>query len=238
MSAARFLGFRFGGAMASWGDVTVGDVRSSWAAPSASALGGLIGAALGVRRDDTEGQADLRDWRFAVRLDAPGVPMIDYHTVMAARTEARGRPFTTRRDELTRGKTGTKVTQRSYYADQVATVLAWGGDIDAAAAALRRPVSPLCLGRRACPPSSPLAPLPVEADTLADAFLAYDRDRTGPFGPRPWAKGAELFFDAVDDAMREGLTDIVSQERRDRPVTRGPDWSFAVRTMNSARRQA
>ena len=230
-----FLGFRLTGPMASWGDVTVGDVRSSWPAPSASALTGLLAAAHGVRREDEAGQAALGAWRFAVRLDAPGVPMRDYHTVQSARAEARGTPFRTRRDELRRGKVGTKLTDRTYYAGQVATVLAWGGDAEEAAEALRRPAFFLCLGRRACPPAAPLGPMVVSAATIREGLAAYDAARPAVEGEGGVPSEATVLFDARGDGPDSGFDAVSIGDRRDLPISRGADWTFAPRAVATAR---
>lgn len=230
----RFLGFRLAGPLASWGDVTVGDLRTSWPAPSASALMGLLAAAHGIRREDEKGQQELAAFRFAVRLDSPGVSERDYHTVQSSKAEARGKAFCTRKDELSRGKVGTKLTERSYYTGQVTTVLAWGGDLERAAEALWRPEFFLCLGRRACPPSRPLGPAIVEAATILAGFFAYDAAGPGPYGPRQ-APHAELLWDARPGSPVSGLGTALEAQRRDLPVTRGPDWAFAPRRVASAR---
>src|SRR6185295_12377864 len=63
-----FLVFRLYGPLASWGEVAVGEVRPSNLHPTRSALLGLLGAALGLRRSDEAALADLaRTVRFAVR---------------------------------------------------------------------------------------------------------------------------------------------------------------------------
>ena len=230
-----FLAFRLAGPMASWGDVTVGDRRSSWQRPSSSALIGLIGAAMGIRRDDAEGQEKLSTLRFAIRLDKTGSPLLDYHTVQAPNKLSKGkRPFTSRRDELTRnkGKLNTKLTDRYYYCDQIVSVLCWGEGLDAIEKALSKPVFPLCLGRKACPPSRPLNPLLVKGESIANAFSLYDK------------KASNLHDDADETSMEPvsvfwdvdgknppppGISESLRAELRDRPTSRGPDWTFEMR---------
>ena len=232
----QFLGFRLSGAMASWGDVTVGDIRSSWAEPSGSALTGLVAAALGVRREDEAGQARLAALRFAVRMDRPGAPLRDYHTVQAAQTDKRGEPFRTRRDELTRGKVHAKLTDRTYYVGQKTTVLAWGGDLEAIADALRKPAFFLCLGRRSCPPTAPLAPALVAAETLVDGFTAYDAAAPDADNDPPPTDCLMVWDDRLgrpDPGLGNEATE--RRERRDVPLNRGPDWSFAPRPVGSGR---
>lgn len=230
----QFLGFRLAGILSSWGDVAVGDIRSSWPAPSASALSGLLAAALGIQREDKPGQQALLQTRFAVRLDHPGAPLRDYHTVQSARTEARAAPFRTRKDELERGKVGTKLTERTYWTGQVSTILAWGGDLAAMEAALRRPAFFLSLGRRACPPTRPLGPHLVEAPTIVDGFSAYDAIAPDG-GPSFEEEGdIDLFWDNRPEGPEPGVAPVSVSERRDLPVSRGADWSFVPRPVAHA----
>ncbi|MGL4603678.1 MAG: CRISPR-associated protein Cas5, partial [Iodobacter sp.] len=54
-----YLVFRLYGAMASFGEIAVGELRHSAAYPSRSALLGLLGAALGIARSNEAGQQAL-----------------------------------------------------------------------------------------------------------------------------------------------------------------------------------
>jgi len=45
--------------MASWGEITVGERRTSWDRPSRSAILGLVAAALGIEREDQDGHDAL-----------------------------------------------------------------------------------------------------------------------------------------------------------------------------------
>ena len=61
-----FLVFQLQGPMAAWGDTAVGEFRPSLDAPGLSSLVGLLGAALGLRREDVgreTGHADRRTER-------------------------------------------------------------------------------------------------------------------------------------------------------------------------------
>ena len=53
-----FLVFQLQGPMAAWGDTAVGEFRPSLDAPGLSSLVGLLGAALGLRREDV-GQQEM-----------------------------------------------------------------------------------------------------------------------------------------------------------------------------------
>ena len=184
----RFLVFRLYGPLASWGEVAIGELRSSAVHPTRSALLGLLAAARGLRRDAEAEQAELaRTLRFAVRVESAGVPLSDYHTaqVMAPR---RGQVYPTRKSQL-RGAGGSRggrddletiLSRRDYRCDALYTIAAWHegddpvNDLDRLAAALRRPVFPLYLGRKSCPPGLPLCPRVLAAPSAAAAFETAD----------------------------------------------------------------
>ena len=52
--------FQLEAPLSSWGEVAVGEYRPSAEYPSQSAVQGLLGAALGLDRDDDAAQADGR----------------------------------------------------------------------------------------------------------------------------------------------------------------------------------
>lgn len=65
-----FLILKLAGPLQAWGGHTFEDFRPSHDVPTRSGLLGLLGACLGVRRDDPDGQQALaRSVRFAVRTD-------------------------------------------------------------------------------------------------------------------------------------------------------------------------
>lgn len=222
------------GPLAAWGDVAVGETRPAYTRPSRSAVLGLVGAALGVRRTDEEGQRALREgYGFGVRVDAQGRLLLDYHTAQVP-TGVRARGLPTRRDELGEGGLNTTLSTRSYRTDALATVCLWGRDyprwtLADMATALERPAFPLYLGRRSCPLALPLAPSVVEADTVVHAFRIHDEQRNPRLAqvrevlvvdePR------ELFLDADAPGVPEGAPRTA---RRDDPLHRGR-WTFQER---------
>ncbi len=180
-----FLVFRLYGPLASWGEIAVGERRSSWGRPSKSAVTGLCGAALGIERADRERQLALaRGYGFAVRVDAPGVPLRDYHTAQTAPEsqlkklrKADPMPLT-RRSLLASDALETILSQRYYYADALCTAAIWVRDgapysLAEIEAALRQPRYVLYLGRKSCPPALPLDPRLIEADDLVTALASY-----------------------------------------------------------------
>ena len=177
----ELLLFRLFGPFASWGEVAVGEVRPSALRPTRSALLGLLAAALGLERQDEEAQLALAAGvRFAVRIDSPGVPAVDYHTVNYRKPE-RKEVVLTRADELrvARDLLSTVQSWRHYRCDALFTVAvapteAARYSLALLQAALERPVFPLSLGRKACVPALPLGPQRVAATTLLEAFAAYE----------------------------------------------------------------
>ncbi|MCG2777811.1 MAG: type I-E CRISPR-associated protein Cas5/CasD [Desulfobacterales bacterium] len=132
-----YLLFRLHGALASWGDIAVGDIRPSYRYPSKSAVIGLLAAALGFKRNENEKQSELAKLLFSVRIDAMGDPIEDYHTVQAPSEQAikydRGNKCWTRLDEIevikwrvvqsqSNAEAGAIQSRRTYYCDSVYTV--------------------------------------------------------------------------------------------------------------------
>ncbi len=233
----EFLLFRLYGPMASWGEIAVGENRGSNLVPTRSALLGLLGAACGVRRDDAATLAELgRSVAFAVQVASAGVPLSDYHTAQVSppkkgRALTRAAQLRVRRDELE-----TILSRREYRCDALAHVAAWAPtspaperfSLAALAAALARPVFPLSLGRKSCPPALPLAPRVVVAETLGEAFRS---DRLPDFQESPLAKlnhlgtPMGLYWEGDPPGAPNPQREIV---RRDDPVSR-TQWLFRNR---------
>lgn len=241
----EFLLFRLHGALASWGEIAVGERRGSWSRPSKSAVLGLVAAALGIERHEEERQASLgTGYGFAVRVDAPGAPLRDYHTAQTAREvdikklrKTDARPLTRRR-ELSVGKLETILSQRDYDTDALYTVALWTregmlaplGDLRDA---LLRPHFTLYLGRKSCPPSLPLTPEVVVAEHLLAALAAYrPPEPTGLPGPlsailnRRAMPRLLAWEDAVVPVAH--LRSLHVERRRDAPGNR-LRWHFAER---------
>ena len=91
--------------------------RASWSRPARSAVLGLVAASLGVRRNDDEEHAALAaGYGYAVRIDAAGRSMQDYHTAeMPSGHAARG--LRSRRAELEYHDLECIPTRREYRQD-------------------------------------------------------------------------------------------------------------------------
>ena len=132
---------RLAAPLQAWGVDSKFETRKTNREPTKSGVIGLLAAALGLRRDESEGLARLTGLRFGVRVEREGQLLVDYHT---AKTQ----------DEKT-----SYVTYRHYLQDAV--FLAGLESEDAALLqqlqdALQHPAFPLYLGRRSCPPALPL----------------------------------------------------------------------------------
>jgi CRISPR system Cascade subunit CasD len=192
--------FRLDAPLAAWGEIAVGEIRSSWPEPSKSAVLGLVAAALGIERQEAERHRDLHaGLSFAVRAlegVGPGArpvrarPLRDFHTAeFPSETALKGlSQGATRSEHLEAvkqynrrgtGKINPVLSERWYWQSFVATVALTPRShvaprLDAIADALRLPAFPLYLGRKSCPPGRPLAPRIVDADDLVAAFRIYD----------------------------------------------------------------
>lgn len=244
----ELLIFRLFGPFASWGEAAVGEVRPTATRPTRSALLGLLGAALGLERDAGDGphlelSAALR---FAVRIDSPGLPAVDYQTINYRKPD-RKELMPTRADELRvrRDLLSTTQSWRHYRCDAVFTVAAAatgaaGPSLGTLREALDRPVFPLSLGRKSCVPALPLGPELLAAESLAEAFAAYDRRFAGSLptwypGKLGFLRSQPCYELAVDlelpPSLLAGLEDSAEThvvERRDEILSRRR-WRFANR---------
>ena len=71
---------RLAAPLQSWGMDSKFETRKTNREPTKSGIIGLLSAALGLRRDETEEIEKLNQLRFAVRVDREGSLLIDYHT--------------------------------------------------------------------------------------------------------------------------------------------------------------
>jgi CRISPR system Cascade subunit CasD len=101
---------------------------------------GLLAAARGLRRTDE--LTEFFGLRFGVRIDQPGKLVRDFQTARSLD-----------------GRRSMPLSYRYYLADAVFLAAIEGDDqlLHGLAEALRRPVYPLYLGRRSCPPAGPIS---------------------------------------------------------------------------------
>lgn len=160
-----YLILKLHGPMQAWGEHTFEGLRLSANFPTRSALLGLLGACLGIGRNERDRLQSLADSvGIAVRVDERRVPrkngsaqpvrmvkMIDFHTVKDAREDYTG---------LNSHK-NTIITQREYLFDAEFTVAIWCRSnssirLDELEKGVKKPLYTPYLGRRSCPISRPL----------------------------------------------------------------------------------
>lgn len=132
-----------------WGTYSQFSVRDTGREPSKSGIIGLLCAALGRQRDDTDTIAQLAALEMAVRVDCEGRILRDYHTAgLDGYFNASGK--------VTRS---SLITSDRYYLMDAAFLVALSGEtmfLRELHEALRDPHWMLSLGRKSCPPSRPV----------------------------------------------------------------------------------
>lgn len=165
----QFLVFSLAASIASMGELAGHERRGSLLFPTRSGLIGLMGAALGIRRD---GDFSILD---ALKIDVAifdsGSPIRDFHTVQTVPTPAARAP-NSRPEALIEGKgaLNTLVTMRDYRGGVFYGVAARGERLDEIAQALNKPHFTLYLGRKSCPLSAPTGAKVVTANSSEDAI--------------------------------------------------------------------
>ncbi|MGW7352968.1 type I-E CRISPR-associated protein Cas5/CasD [Streptomyces sp. NPDC054784] len=185
---------RLAGPLQSWGEHSHFNHRDTAAFPTRSGLIGLLAAALG--RDREHPLDDLATLHLTVRVDRPGVPLTDLHTVGGGLPTKE--TVTTAAGKKRPGDTSTLLSRRTYLADAAFTVaLTHPHDfplLDHCADALRAPHWPPYLGRRACPPEGPL--LLARTDHALHHLV-----RLPLAAPRPSGQGVDFLADRPLDRL-------------------------------------
>lgn len=195
---------RLCGPMQSWGVQSRFTVRDTGLEPSKSGVVGLLCAALGRRRE--EPVADLAALTMGVRVDQEGVMARDYQTAgKGGILKASGQ---VERKNLV-------VSNRYYLSDARFLVGLEGDDLDLLTrlhAALRDPVWPLYLGRKAFVPGEPV--------WLEDGLLPDTGLRTA-VETYPWL--------GPEDKKPEAQVRLVVEDRNGPEVRPDQPLSFAER---------
>lgn len=247
----EFLVFQLQAPLSSWGEPAVGEFRGTAEYPSKSAVTGILGAALGLARDDEAAHAALRDgYGYAIAMQTPGTLLRDYHTAQAPpRGALKGRPHATRRDELVvpRRDLTTILSTRDYRQNAASLVAMQVRDgaappysLAQLAQALARPRYVLYLGRKACPPAAPLWAQVIVVDSAITAFGRYAElhqaaRRCGASDARRALLEALAPVQriAFDDNIDVGVPPDLTQRRKDRLISRRR-WQFGDRDEHIA----
>jgi len=211
-----WLVFGLTASLASMGELAGHERRGSLLWPGRSALVGLMGAALGIRRDGDFSALDALD--LAVAIFDEGAPLRDYHTVetvpSAAAKQPNSRPEALR---AARGRTNTTITLRDYRVGPlfgVAASNAPAATLEEIAQALRTPRFTLYLGRKSCPLAAPTGAKVVDAETPETALARLDLP--------PWQSGRVAHTLVVGADEGEIVHDV--------PIDRIA-WHFAPRAV-------
>jgi CRISPR system Cascade subunit CasD len=241
----KFLTATLYAPFASFGGLAVGERRSSERYPTRSMLIGLLGAALGVGRDDEPAQQVLaQGYYFAIQIFGAGRPFTDYHTAqMPSRGKVR---FATRREELAGPELNTVLTSRDYRTDflaglAIAAVTEPPYALEALATALRTPQYTLSFGRKSCVFGLPLDPTIAEyADAPAALAAVWEtrgqnRAKSDLFKaivPRQETPGDMIMDTALLPPGQDHRIELI----RDQPLSR-QRWQFGLREVAVMHRQ-
>lgn len=204
-----FLIIKLHGPMQAWGEHTFEGLRPSANFPTRSGVLGLLGACLGIRRNEPERLQQLADSiGIAVRVDERKLRVVkitDYHTVKDARIEYTGLK-----------SHETIQTWREYLLDAHFSIALWSYaeaaiTLDDIEAAIRKPFFTPYLGRRSCPLTRPLFERRLEAANTREA-LQYIAPHKGT-----------IYSEEGDETVRRFRV-------RDVPLVRQPR-QFAARNL-------
>lgn len=221
--------------LVSHGDLAGHERRGGAAWPGRSAVLGLVGAALGLRRSDAEGQRALNEgYGVAVLVHRPGEILRDYHTAQTVPSAKVKRPAT-RADALQRGRAAgalnTVISIREYRMDALfkACLYVRGTphwSLEGLRQALLRPRFAVYLGRKSCPLAAPMNPRIVRANDAHDALLPADPEAEERPGIASDTDPETLIVDP------DGLAEVPAAARRERRWDVPGDrrgWHFAPR---------
>ena len=225
-----FLTFAMGSALAAMGSPASGKHRRTWARPGRSAVFGLLGACLGVEREDEDAHQALNsDYGLAMRIEQCGDELVDYHTIQVAPPG----DYPTRAAELASSDLGTEQSWRHYHTDVYVLLAVWRRaearwSLEEIAQAMIHPVFQPYFGRRCCPLSGRLDPVIVEAGDPAAALACRALNDPGlRVMRRPPLADPEITLDAAD-ARAFGLSYRRVDVRRDALASRSR-WQFNLR---------
>ena len=194
----QYVILKLKGPMQAWGGQSFEGLRHSELFPGRSGLLGLLGACLGVDRNDQERLKQLaKSIGFTVRIDDQKEPisgkslllqkMTDYHTVKNARVDYRSLK-----------SHDTIQTWREYVLDACYSIAIWtytdaNFSLQQIIEGVQKPIYTPVLGRRSCPLTRPLYEAIVKAECSLDALRQIE-PFTGIVYSEEQSDGAELLY--------------------------------------------
>lgn len=218
MSKTAVLTLRLEGALQAWGSDAKWDARSTDLFPTKSGVIGLIGSALGLKRDDPRIAELCCGMTMGVRADRPGVRITDFQTVTGA-------PLRTAEGKKRAGSQ-TFISRREYLSDASFLVALEGPEnlVHEIEAALQEPRWFCYLGRKNCVPSRPLLePGPRSYTSVTDALQHHPlADRHEPLTESLYQCEADVPLELAGRLSRSDLlSDGSSRRFKMRQVYRG-----------------
>lgn len=215
----KYLVLTLSASIGAMGGLAGHERRGSYSWPGRSAITGLLGAALGLRRDADFAALDALGMAVAPFEHPTDGGFRDYHTIetvpSAQAKSPNSRPEALR---IAGRKTNTTITLRDYRTGPLFGVAIWGEGLETLRDALREPVFTLYFGRKSCPLSAPVDAHLVAAGSVEDA-LSQARVPA-------WRQGSvarQLIIDAEDD-------DTHTEIRHDLAIDR-QHWHFGARKV-------
>jgi CRISPR system Cascade subunit CasD len=171
----RYLMWTYYAPLSAHSVVATGQDITTRSRPTRTGVIGVLASCLGIERTQVADLSALHEGiGVAVRVDAAGARVTDYHTAMVPRGEqARGQR--SRWHELQAGRPEAQQTYRDYVVGGLYTVAHWAragskATLDRITDALLEPAFVPFAGRACCSFALPFDPLIVEADGLLAAF--------------------------------------------------------------------
>lgn len=232
-----YLVFRLYGPMASWGQAAVGGDRPTGVFPGRSSVLGLLGAALGIKRDNAQALTELAESvLISVKQVVPGSLVRDYHTTQVPSHNKKVTHYT-RKSELAETDLNTILSSRDYRCDGLWIVVVSITDtashtLPQLQQALLQPVFVLSLGRKSCPPALPLHPQLVTTESLRQALdhefppLTHSQQQD-----KTWLSGTGVvtYYWEGDRQQIEG-DNVLTTQPWDVPLSRDR-WQFGQRVL-------
>lgn len=213
-----YLVFTLTAALGSMGEFAGHDRRGSLTWPGRSAILGLLGAAMGIRRGGDF--AVLDSLGMAIAVFDPGKALRDYHTIQSVGAATVKNPQSRPQAINEAGdKANTTLTQRDYRMGSLYGVAVWNGDLHALQTALRQPEFTLYLGRKSCPLAAPVAARLVRAADPVEALSQVEIP--------PWrcVNGSSRII-----ADNGSISAMHRESRNDMPLDRAL-WHFGPRIV-------
>jgi CRISPR system Cascade subunit CasD len=180
------------GAMASWGEIAVGEQRGTARNPTRTAVLGLVAAALGLRREQEEDlQALHQGYGLGLAVLSPGVPVRDYHTAQAPQVAASSahQPGPRATTMKVAQNIHTILSQRDYLCDAFYKVALWPRQgapytLEDLARAARAGLRPLA-GAQVLPAGAAAGPQAGPGHQPGTGLPVHQLRGQGPRAPRP-----------------------------------------------------